>query len=167
MAAFVKTETLIATRSSEAMLSFSRAGWHHLQSRENRQRKVLFFHYVFYPQAQSVAWNKSTVNILQIFFCKTSRSMRDLADHENNVQLSPSKSSISSETHSWLKRRDMEAGGKVQCSKEFKRWTGWDETEEMNGWHWVLGAVLLITARAGHPAWAKDTSSGLHVCCVV
>lgn len=55
MAAFVKTETLIATGSSEAMLSFSRAGWHHLQSRENRQRKVLSFHYVFYPQAQSVA----------------------------------------------------------------------------------------------------------------
>lgn len=53
MVAFGKAEML--TGSSEAMLSFSKAGWHHLQSRDNRQRKVLSFHYVFYPQAQSVA----------------------------------------------------------------------------------------------------------------
>lgn len=71
--------------------------------------------------------------IFSVFFPgKTSWSVRDLADQENNTQLSPSKSSISLENHSWLKRRDIEAGGKVQCSKAYEEVNrkGWNVRDE-------------------------------------
>lgn len=51
---------------SEAMLSLSRAGWHHLQSRDNRQRKVLSFHYDFFILKPSL-WHELK---LQWIFCR-------------------------------------------------------------------------------------------------
>lgn len=105
-------------------------------SGEQRQRKYLSIHNAFYAQAESVAWAKYAVNILQILFLAIQTGLWETLLIKKTISSClPARVQSVQKFTAGLKGGTYNQEVKHSAAKHMKRWTSQDKISEMNEWH--------------------------------